>query len=331
MDSLDNTVAKDARVESYWRAFCHDVRLPESTPYQAWYFGDSPALAHQLAELVLHGPKRATAGLSSTFDRLPHAAPVADGYSVITEFNGAPRAVLQTTDIRRCAFREVDAEFAWTEGEGDRTLADRRAGHWDYFGRECAGLGCIMTEDTEVVLERFELLYPFAQARRPVDCGPWIVPISLPGGLLESARLQVDYYARRHGFNSAFERERQADIDRFLEEHDAARDAVWLLVDNGQVLGSAVIDGRGRIPELRWFIVSEALHGQGWGGRLMAAVMKHCAHRHDRVALHTFSALTAARRLYEAHGFTQFGGEVNYEGWGPTIVDQSFEWVRKTP
>jgi GNAT superfamily N-acetyltransferase len=113
-----------------------------------------------------------------------------------------------------------------------------------------------------------------------------------------------------------------------MAEHDASRYGVWLLVDGGRVLGSIVIDARGQTPELRWFIVHEALHGQGWGRRLMQCAMDDCRPRHDRVVLHTFSALADARRLYEACGFVQIGGESEYTGYGPTIVDQGFEWRR---
>ena len=328
IDPLDCSVAKDARVQEFWLAFCVGARVPETTPYQAWYFGDSSALAHKLAELVLRGPKRATAGLGVTLDATPHVAPELDGYSVITEYDGTPRAVIRSTAVERRAFRDVDADFAWTEGEGDRTLDDWKAGHWSYFTRECATLGRTMSEDDEVVLERFELLYPFDRARDPIACGPRIVPALLPGGLDESARLQLDYYAQHHGFTSAFERDRLHDIAQFVETYDAARDGVWLLVNGGQVLGSAVLDGRGEVPELRWFIVAESLRGHGWGERLMKSVMQHSMRRHPRVRLMTFTALKKARRLYESFGFKQVGDDMHYDGWGPTIVDQHWEWTR---
>jgi GNAT superfamily N-acetyltransferase len=154
------------------------------------------------------------------------------------------------------------------------------------------------------------------------------VPACLPGGLVESGELQIDYYARRHGFNGVFANERRRDIEEFLAEHDASRDGVWLLVDGGRVLGSIVIDARSETPELRWFIVHEALHGQGWGRRLMQCAMDHCRSRHDRVVLHTFGALGQARRIYEAFGFAQVGGESVYTGYGAPIVDQGFEWRR---
>jgi uncharacterized protein YhfF/GNAT superfamily N-acetyltransferase len=328
VDVLDNSVAKDGRVDSYWREFCAQARLPPEIGYQAWYFGDSPELAHELVELVLRGPKRATAGLSEVNDRLPQVKPVAGGYSVLTEHDGTPRAVIRTTQLDRRPFREVDAAFAWDEGEGDRTLADWMAGHRRFFTRELAAAGRAFDERMLVDLERFELLYPFDAARNPVGCGPRIVPACLPGGLADSGELQIDYYARRHGFNGAFADERRRDIAQFVAEHDASRDVVWLLVDGGRVLGSIVIDARGDPPELRWFIVHEALHGQGWGRRLMQGAMDHCRSRHDRIVLHTFSALKEARRLYEAFGFAQVGGESVYTGYGAPIVDQGFEWQR---
>jgi uncharacterized protein YhfF len=50
----------------------------------------------------------------------------------------------------------VDEEFAWTEGEGDRSLGYWREAHIRFF---TAG-GPPPEDDTEVVLERFGLLWP---------------------------------------------------------------------------------------------------------------------------------------------------------------------------
>jgi GNAT superfamily N-acetyltransferase len=101
-----------------------------------------------------------------------------------------------------------------------------------------------------------------------------------------------------------------------------------VVVAAGGGLGSSAIHGRGEVPELRWFIVDESLHGRGWGRRLMACAMDFCAARHARAVLHTFRALAEARRLYEAFGWVQIGGESVYTGFGAPIVDQAFEWRR---
>jgi uncharacterized protein YhfF len=112
---------------------------------------------------VVRGPKRATTGLRASHERNPDLTPILGGYSVICEFDGAPRGVVRTTSVEVRAFRDVDAQYAWDEGEGDRSLQDWRKSHWQYFTRECAALGCGPSEDMAVVLERFELLYPRLQ------------------------------------------------------------------------------------------------------------------------------------------------------------------------
>ncbi|MGH6611826.1 MAG: GNAT family N-acetyltransferase [Burkholderiaceae bacterium] len=325
--ALDNTIDK-ARVAHAWSDYCRMSKLPESTPYQAWYFGDSAPLAHALAELVLHGPKRATAALGLAADALPQTAAVPNGYSVVTELDGTPRAVIRTTVLERRKFRDVDAAFAWDEGEGDRTLDDWKRAHWNYFSRECEKLDCTMSEDVEVCLERFELLYPFEQALNPIDCGARIVPAYIPGALAQSCALQTRYYARHHGFGAVFEAGRMADIGAFLDRYDASRDGVWLVVQHGCVLGSIVIDSAKRpAAQLRWFIVDESLRGSGFGQRLMSAAMDFCRERFTSVFLETFRGLDAARHLYEQHGFL-LRTERRTTEWGPPVVAQKFVWSR---
>ena len=329
--ALDNSVEKSAAVRQYWTDFCVATRLDPATPYQAWYFGDTPALAHELLELVLHGPKRATAGLSEFNDQMPQVKPVSGGYSVLTEHDGTPRAVICTTVLERRAFAEVDAAFAWDEGEGDRTLEDWKDGHRRYFTRELATFGRHFDETLEVDLERFELLYPFDPALHPVDCGPRLLPCLLPGALASSAALQTQYYAREHGFGVHFEAGRMADIAGFLSRYDAQRDGVWVAVDSGQVVGTIVIDGGASADrtqaQLRWFITADTLRGKGMGRRLMQAAMEFAAARYARVQLGTFDALHAARHLYEGFGFRKVLERPSTE-WGPEVREQQWEWIR---
>jgi uncharacterized protein YhfF len=153
-------VKKDARVRAFWGAFCRKAQLDTGTAYQAWHFGDSAELAHELVELVLAGPKRATTSLVWAIERRPELAPVLHGYNVLTELDGTPRCVVRTVGIEVRRFRDVDARYAWDEGEGARTLDSWRADHWEYFARECATLGRKPSEEMQVLLERFELLYP---------------------------------------------------------------------------------------------------------------------------------------------------------------------------
>ena len=319
----------DPRVAAFWQEYCRRAGVPEVTPCQAWPFGDSPQLAHELVELVLQGPKRATAGLVAYNERHPDEAPRPDGYSVVTEFDGRPRCVVRTVWLDQRALRDVDAAFAWDEGEGDRTLADWLDGHRRYFSRVCPGLGIAFSDDTRVQLERFELLYPFEAALNPVDCGPRIVPGYLPGAVGEIAAMHARFYAREHGFGVYFEAKVAAECAGFCSRFDPARDGLWLLVDRGRILGSIAIDGAGRDgAHLRWFIVDDEVRGRGLGARMIDAAMDFCRRAGHRSAyLTTFAGLDAARALYERQGF-RLVAEADGETWGRTVREQRFEWTR---
>ena len=149
------------RAERFWSEFlAANPHVDAATPYQIWYFGDGPELARSLADLVLAGVKTATASLKLVNDAEPEKAPIEGGYSVVTSFDGEPLCVLRTTEVRHLPFLEVDARFAYEEGEGDRTLEDWRAGHRAYFSKEAPRYGFRFDDDAIVCCERFELLHP---------------------------------------------------------------------------------------------------------------------------------------------------------------------------
>ncbi|HEY5727030.1 MAG TPA: ASCH domain-containing protein [Acidimicrobiia bacterium] len=142
-------------VETFWERFSTATGV--TADYDAWSFGDedSPDLADELAWLVLHGPKRATTCL--------YEDAVADGdmptrgaYSVVLDGSGGPVCVIRTTEVDIRPFGEVDDAYAWDEGEGDRSLAFWRQAHIDFFAQN----GHSIEDDTLVVLERFDLLWP---------------------------------------------------------------------------------------------------------------------------------------------------------------------------
>ncbi len=149
------------KVVSYWKDFCRSTGLADAdSPYQVWYFGNTPEMARELAELVLSGKKIATASLLETNKRQPENAPEDGGYSVVTDLVGEPLCVIQTVEISHIPFKQVDDAFAYDEGEDDQTLESWRKVHWDYFTREAAELGFSFDENSIVCCERFRLLYP---------------------------------------------------------------------------------------------------------------------------------------------------------------------------
>jgi uncharacterized protein YhfF len=148
-------------VSEFWKAFINAARLPaDSHYYDVSYFGDSQQLADGLAQLVLDGVKRATAGAVWAYEKEGKRLPAVGDFSIITNWAGAPLCVIETTGIDLTPLHLVSAEFAQTEGEGDRSLEYWRQCHRDFFTRECEAAGLRFNEDLLICCERFRVVFP---------------------------------------------------------------------------------------------------------------------------------------------------------------------------
>ena len=102
--------------------------------------------------------------------------------------------------------------------------------------------------------------------------------------------------------------------------------AVWLVERDGAVAGSLGLTHEGdRVGWVRWFVLAPEVRGHGLGRRLVAELI-HTAQvqRIARLELETFSALTAAARIYRDAGF-EVTWERERDDWGPTITYQHYE------
>jgi hypothetical protein len=71
-------------------------------------------------------------------------------------------AIIRTREVVILPFREVPAEFAHAEGEGDGSLAWWRRVHREYYVRELAGTSYTPTDDMPVVCQYFDVAFPKA-------------------------------------------------------------------------------------------------------------------------------------------------------------------------
>ncbi len=126
----------------------------------AYGVGDSPELKQELLELILEGKKRASTTLvrESMLEGWPE--PEVAQYNIVLDGDDEPAAVIRTVSVRRCRFSEVDEEHAYWEGEDERTLDAYIREHTKYYTRIGRRLGFEFTPDMEVILDRYELVYP---------------------------------------------------------------------------------------------------------------------------------------------------------------------------
>lgn len=148
------------KLRTYWEQFVETYGpVSESCFYDAFSFADSEESANTLADLVVAGIKRATAGLYWSHEADGDPLPEPGNLSIVTMWDGTPRCVIETTRVQVQPFAEVDADFAATEGEGDGSLAYWRTAHREFFARECARIGRKSSETMPVVCEWFRMIY----------------------------------------------------------------------------------------------------------------------------------------------------------------------------
>lgn len=156
-------VNPEARKTPEVRAFWADYRRVgglANDAYDVVSYGDGPKLAETLTSLTAAGTKRATAGLLRDFKMGLEPMPRVGGYVVLLDAKGRPRLIWRTTEVTVKPFIEVDAAFAFDEGEGDRSLADWLKGHRRYFTRQAAREGFEFDDRSPTVFERFRVVWP---------------------------------------------------------------------------------------------------------------------------------------------------------------------------
>jgi uncharacterized protein YhfF len=122
---------------------------------RAFAFGDGPELADELLGLVIRGIKTATCSIEDE----PNTSTPGERW-IVLDGRGEPRCVIETTEVSYRRFDEVDANFAFEEGEGDRSLDYWRKAHRAYFARQGK-----FSEDMMLMCERFRLVEVFRDRR----------------------------------------------------------------------------------------------------------------------------------------------------------------------
>lgn len=145
------------QIESYWAKFLEETNTPDQN-YTYWHFELTEKLANELADLVLQGKKQATASSMYSYESGEEPMPKVGDLSIITNWDGEPLCVIETTSVQIIPFQDVTFEIARLEGE-DENLESWREGHIRYYQQICNQLNKEFTWDMPVVFEQFKLIY----------------------------------------------------------------------------------------------------------------------------------------------------------------------------
>ena len=117
-------------------------------------FGTPGTSREALVNLVLHGNKRATAGLLSEYETEGEVIEHVGELLAMVDNDGQHVGTLEVTRAEIARFADVPDEFALAEAEGDLDASDFRASHLAFWTRA----GETVTDDTLVVTVYFNLL-----------------------------------------------------------------------------------------------------------------------------------------------------------------------------
>lgn len=148
--------------QAYWQTFCTKTGTHPQTPYGAFAFGDTEAMADELAQLVLDGKKTGTSSgyqlyfLPGETEALPQAGQI----DIILDGREQPIAVIQNITVDVLPFKDISNEQAHKEGEGDLSLDYWRRVHTKFWAPYYQENSLTFNDETPVVYEEFKLIFP---------------------------------------------------------------------------------------------------------------------------------------------------------------------------
>lgn len=146
------------KVKAYYEAYTKGNPDAPLT-YTAWSFGGNNDLADELADLVVQGVKTATSSNHLLYELENEPIPEPGLHSVILDSAGNPHAVIEIVRVEVKSYKDVDAAFAYKEGEGDRSLAYWRSVHEPFFTKEMEEIGRRFSPEMLVVCEEFAVRF----------------------------------------------------------------------------------------------------------------------------------------------------------------------------
>jgi uncharacterized protein YhfF len=146
-------------IEAFWLAYQKACQV-NVEGFSATAYGHTRAVADDLAALVAEGHKRAHASLERDFEDEGDALPRPGEHVVVLDGRGTPRAIVRLTHVERRYFNEIDDEFAFECGEGDRTLTWWLVAYRQEFAERAESQGFQVGERAVLILEYFDLVWP---------------------------------------------------------------------------------------------------------------------------------------------------------------------------
>lgn len=119
--------------------------------YEKWRFGTDN---DKLVKLVLNGDKRATTSLYDEYVTNNEKVPKVGDRSIILFDDGRDACLIENVEVIVTEFKNITEDFAFIEGEGDKSLAYYRDEHIRIF----KSIDTNFCDESKVVFEVFKVV-----------------------------------------------------------------------------------------------------------------------------------------------------------------------------
>jgi uncharacterized protein YhfF len=153
---------ENENIQLYWQQYLATL-LDDSTKrdevFTAESWGDSAQMADELGALIMAGTKTATCSALWEWEAEGETLPEVGLKTIVLNGREQPLCISEITEVKIRPFNQVGAQFAYEEGEGDRSLTYWREVHWRFFTRTLAAIGRQPTAEMPLVCEHFQTIY----------------------------------------------------------------------------------------------------------------------------------------------------------------------------
>jgi GNAT superfamily N-acetyltransferase len=158
------------------------------------------------------------------------------------------------------------------------------------------------------------------------DAEATIRPLGRPGDVGWVVMAHGELYAAEFGWNTEFEALVAKIVADYAAGPDPQREAAWIAEVGGQRVGCVFVVAKDSgTAQLRILLVDPAARGHHLGQRLVdecLAFARRAGYR--RMVLWTNHPLVAARRIYQATGFTLVSEEPHHS-FGADLIGQYYQ------
>jgi len=155
------TAATSAAVKNFLdkaRAAVPGAEVPDGLRQRC--IGWNSETSNRICEYVIGGEKVGTFSTPWLHKVHPSTKPEIGEYVLLHDYDGAPRALLQTRSLTLMPFKDIDATQTAIDGPGVREIEAWRKVHISYWNGLLEPLGKKVVDEMPVIVERFACVFP---------------------------------------------------------------------------------------------------------------------------------------------------------------------------